>query len=248
MASIPGRLEWDDDDLTPGKKAEGGLHHNLYDRDGHLKASARFIPNDGNDPDPVAVYETVYVYDDAYWREQERQREERAELVAELFRELIVLAAPHAKRLWIERARPAIEARRVRRASRMAERKALKAAKETVIVEGTLVNSSLELAAAAEQSGPEMSSAEAQARFMAAMAAKAFSDEQLQRVSNATIVEGEGFGQLEHAIAELPPGQAVKIIEAVRADPSILNGEPLALLRSILGIDRPDLAPIERPK
>jgi hypothetical protein len=53
VASILGFLEWDDDDLTPGNKKEGGLHSNLFDDDGKLKGSARFVPKDK--PDPVVI-------------------------------------------------------------------------------------------------------------------------------------------------------------------------------------------------
>ncbi len=52
MASIKRRYEYDDDDLTPGKK-EGGLHQNLFDSEGNLKGSASFIPDEEqHDPDP----------------------------------------------------------------------------------------------------------------------------------------------------------------------------------------------------
>ena len=44
MGRIKGHYEWDDDNLTPGRKKEGGLHQNLY-RDGELKDSARFTPD-----------------------------------------------------------------------------------------------------------------------------------------------------------------------------------------------------------
>lgn len=247
MASIKGRYEWDDDDLTPGKKREGGLHQNLFDREGHLKGSARFIPDDGSDPDPAVIYEPVYMYNDAYSRERERQREEKAELAAKVVRELIVLAAPHAKRMWIEKARPAIAARRGRRADRKAARKALEAAKKPVVVEGTVVRSPQELAVAPEESRPEMTSAEAQARYLAAMAAKAFSEEQMKLVATANVAEGEGLAELEHALAELPPEQTAKIIDAVKANPSVLGCETLAVLGGILGVDRPDLVPIEWP-
>ena len=46
MGRIKGHYEWDDDDLTPGQKKEGGLHQNLFDSEGNLKGSARFIPDD----------------------------------------------------------------------------------------------------------------------------------------------------------------------------------------------------------
>ena len=61
MGRIKGHYEWDDDDLTPGRKKEGGLHQNLFDGEGNLKGSARFIPDDGTDPDPLVITETVYV-------------------------------------------------------------------------------------------------------------------------------------------------------------------------------------------
>jgi hypothetical protein len=43
-----------------GKK-EGGLHQNRFDIDGKLKGSARFIPDDGSDAEPLIVTEMVYV-------------------------------------------------------------------------------------------------------------------------------------------------------------------------------------------
>lgn len=62
MVSIRGSYEYDDDDLTPRKKKEGGLHQNLFDGDGNLKGSARFIPDDpdadqaGSEPSMVFIY------------------------------------------------------------------------------------------------------------------------------------------------------------------------------------------------
>ncbi|MGO1539840.1 MAG: hypothetical protein ACTHW3_10775 [Leucobacter sp.] len=55
MGRIPGYYEWDDDDLTPGQKKEGGLHQNLFDDEGKLKGSARFIPSDEDLSDPLIV-------------------------------------------------------------------------------------------------------------------------------------------------------------------------------------------------
>src|SRR6188472_2472863 len=84
MAKIHGTYEYNDD-LTPGKKKEGGLHQNLFDSDGNLKGSARFIPDEGQDDselEPVFAYEPVYLYDEEYERRREREREENAELVA----------------------------------------------------------------------------------------------------------------------------------------------------------------------
>ena len=254
MASIKGRYEYDDDDLTPGTKKEGGLHQNLFDSEGNLKGSARFIPDEGQDDpelEPVFAYEPVYVYDEAYERrrerEREREREEYAELVAKVVVLLFAVATPHAKRLWHEKARPAIEARRARKAERKARkaaRKALKApAKYPIVLEAVAVDSGQELAVAEEVYRTDMSSAEAQARYLAALAARAFSDEQIKLVSNANIVDGEALGELQRTLAELPPQQVKGIIEAVEANPSVLTGDLLTELGKLLELDRAETGP-----
>lgn len=53
-----------------------------------------------------------------------------------------------------------------------------------------------------------MSSAEAKARLVAALAAEAYSKEQLRLVTTAQIVDGGSFAELQQALAKLPsPGQ-----------------------------------------
>ncbi|UUW92900.1 hypothetical protein [Pimelobacter simplex] len=244
MASIKGRYEYDDDDLTPGKKKEGGLHQNLFDSEGNLKGSARFIPDDEQEDaaaEPVVIYEPVYVYDAEYERQRERERQENAELIAKVVVLLVAVATPHAKRFWLEKALPAIEARKAKRAAR----KALKAAaRNPVTVEATVVDSGQELAVASEDYRTNMSSAEAQARYLAALAARAFSDEQMNLVANANIVDGEGLAELQQTLAELPPQQVRSIIEAVEANPSVLKGDILAELGNLLGLDRVEAAPV----
>lgn len=246
MPRIPGHFEWDDDDLTPGNRREGGLSDNLYDSEGDLKGRARFVPGEPQaDVQPEVIYEPDYIYDDEYERRRAREREDNAELAGRIVRELLILAAPHAKRLWIEKAMPAIRERRARRAAR----KALKAAaKKPVVVEGELVDSSQELAVASEQYKTDMTSSEAQARYLAALAARAFSDEQMKLVANANIVDGDGLAELQHTLAELPPERVARIIEAVEADPSILSSETLADLGKILGVERSEVMPIEEPR
>ena len=249
MPRISGHFEWDDGDLTPGKKTEGGLSDNLYDDTGDLKARGRFIPSDEqNDPEPQVIYEPVYVqesvYDEEYERRREREREENGELLAKVVILLVAVATPHAKRFWQEKARPAIEARRAKRAAR----KALKASKKQPdVVEATVVDSSQELAVAEAEYRINMTSAEAQARYLAALAARAFSDEQMNLVSNAKIVDGEGLAELQRTFAELPPQQVKGIIEAVEANPSALNGDLLAELGKLLGVERRETVAIERP-
>ncbi len=244
MASIKGRYEYDDDDLTPGKKKEGGLHQNLFDSEGNLKGSARFIPDDEQEdaaPDLVGSYEPVYADDEEYERQREHARQENAELIAKVVVLLVAVATPHAKRFWLEKARPAMEAHQAKRAAR----KALKAAaKNPVMVEATVVDSGRELAVASEEYRTNMSSAEAQARYLAALAARAFSDEQINLVADANVVDGESLAELKHTLAELPPEQVKSIIDAVEADPSVLEGDILAELGKLLGLDRVEADPV----
>lgn len=112
MGSIRGRYEWDDDDLTPGRKREGGLHQNLFDRDGNLKANARFIPVE--DDEPLIVTETVYVPIEERRRTREEEQFEAIvnAVVSHLVDRGIAAAKPHAQRLWREKAVPVIDARR----------------------------------------------------------------------------------------------------------------------------------------
>lgn len=272
MVSIKGRYEYDDDDLTPGKKKEGGLHQNLYDRDGNLKANARFIPDVEQDdnPDPVVIYQPVNVYDKEFERRRARElrrareQEEIAELLADLVKILVAEATPHAKRLWREKARPAIEARRAeathdakllwhekarpvieaRRARKAARKTRKAAARQPIVVEATVVDTGQELAVAEEVYRTDMSSAEAQARYLAALAARAFSEEQIKLVSHADIVDGESLAELQRTLAELPPRQVEGIIEAVEANPSVLSGDLLVELGKLLGLDRVESEPV----
>jgi len=91
-----------------------------------------------------------------------------------------------------------------------------------------------DLVEAAEDTRPDMSSAEAKARYLAALAARAYSDEQMRLVASAKIVDG-GLVELERALAELPSDQVKALIEAMATNPSMLGEDTLAALASILG-------------
>lgn len=80
-----------------------------------------------------------------------------------------------------------------------------------------------------------MSRAEAQARYLAALAARAYSDEQMSLVTGASIVGGEGVAELEASLVHFPPVQIRALIEAMVTDPSMLAEDTLAELASILG-------------
>ena len=234
MGLIKGHYEWDDDDLTPGHKKEGGLHQNLFDSEGTLKGSARFIPDDGSEPEPLVVTETVYVPVEQRRRTREEEELERAiaELVSHLIERGIAKAKPLAEQWWRESARPTIEAQRAKMLERRSRRKAQKKAP---VIEGTVVEPSQELTETSEEDRPNMSSAEAQARYLAALAARAYSDEQMRLVTSANIVDGEGLAELKRSLAELPSDQVKTLLEAMATNPSMLGEDTLAELASILG-------------
>ena len=129
IAKIHGTYEYEDDDLTPGKKKEGGLHQNLFDNGGNLKGSTRFVPDD-EQPEEQCGFGYVDPYfaaqvaaeAEAEERRRERERQENAELLAKVLTLLAtvayVKAKPHAQRIWQEKVGPAIQAKRDARAAR----------------------------------------------------------------------------------------------------------------------------------
>lgn len=251
MARIHGTYEYDDDDLTPGKKREGGLHQNLFDGEGNLKGSARFIPDDEQ---PMGGFGFDYV--DPYFAAQmaaeaeeiarlrEREREENAELILKVITILANVAykkaRPRALELWRDQVGPAVQARRDARALRKAERRTRREQKrvtgppesaegaipiETEIVEGTVIAPTDDLVHSSQGNRPKMSSSEAQTRYLMALAAKAFSDEQLRMVANADIGEDEGMVELENTLAQLPAAQVAQLTHQLELNPSVLADE-----------------------
>ena len=242
MGRIKGHYEWDDDDLTPGHKKEGGLHQNLFDGDGNLKGSARFIPDDETESDELVITETVYVPIEQRRksREQEELEAAIAAIVSHLIDRGIARAKPILAQWYRETARPAFDAQRAKIVARRARGKARK----TGVVEVANIEPEQELIDAPSEDRPDMSRAEAQARYLASLAARAYSDEQMRLVSSASIVDGGGDGitELERSLAELPPAQVRSLLEAMATDPTMLSEDTLAELASILGRRDPSTA------
>jgi hypothetical protein len=243
MGRIKGHYEWDDDHLAPGHKKEGGLHQNLFDSDGKLKGSARFIPDDGNDAEPLIVTETVYVPVEArrLSREDDELQRAIAALVVQLIGVGIEKGKPLAEQWWRETARPVIDAKRAALHERRTRRKAKK---QAAAVGGTIVQPFHEVDETSIANRPSMSSAEAQARYLAALAARAYSDEQMRLVTSSNIVDGEGLGELQRSLRELPSEQLRGLIEGMVRNPAMLGDDTLANLASILGKRALELHPV----
>jgi hypothetical protein len=233
MPSIDGRLEWDDDELTPGKKKEGGLHSTLFDADGNLRSSARFLPNeDDREAEPETVYMHVYHEVPAPPKTPEQEAFENA--VAELLNRLVDYGierlTPHAVRFWEDKARPALR-------SKLAKVKAKTKMKKTNGDESGVALPALADACtdvtSVQEDKVEMTDAEARARYMLALAARAFSDEQMRVLAAANVVDDNSYAELERASAELPAHEAATLIAALTS-PSLLGEDVLAELRRIL--------------
>jgi hypothetical protein len=225
VVRIRGSYEYDDDNLTPGKKKEGGLHQNLFDSDGNLKGSARFIP-DGPDKDQGDEQPSmIFVYNETAPPLKSKEQEAFERIVSDQVSRLlyygIAKATPHVQKFWHEKARPTIQSKWESRPRRRKPDRQL-GASEPIVAEATVVDSSADLLAASAEYRSNMSSAEAQTRYLMALAAKAFSEEQMRIVASADIDDGEGFAELERTLAELPPQQVTHLIQNIEADPSLL--------------------------
>lgn len=236
MGRIAGHYEWDDDGLTPGHKSEGGLHQNLFDDEGKLKGHARFVPADDDDlADPLIVTETVYV--PVGKRRNSKEQEELNEAISDLLTVLIYVgyekAKPHVQHWWQEFGRPFVG----RQWGRLKRSKPSPQVSQTSVIEAEAQNLTSDSAsglAVQEPDRPLMSTAEAQARMLAAIAAQAFADEQMRLVNGAEIVDGENADAVREAISKLPPEIVAELVKNMATNPSLFDEESLAELASIL--------------
>lgn len=247
MARQAGYYEWDDD-LTPGKKKEGGWHQNLYDTEGRLKGSARFVPVDDQE-DPIAVTETMYIpADERLSKTQEMVTDIIASVIVKLIEDGTKAATPRVKRWWNETAAPFAKEKtnswKRRHTARHSEKKPQSVEGIVIddVVSSTQDSSSATIMPTDER--PVMSSAEAQARLLAAVAARAYSDEQLRMVSGSQIIDVENVATVQSALAQVPREHLVELIKYMTRNPRLLEESSLANLASLIGVvDQPENVP-----
>lgn len=203
--------------------------------------------------DETSEPQVIYVYDEPEPPRSSKEQEEWDAFVQQVVRELLTVAvvygAPIAKRLWIEKFRPAIQARTERRGARRALRRQRRADKKNAATEASLVEPTADVASVAQEFKTNMTSSEAQARYLVALAAQRFADEQMQLIAEADIRVGEGFQELEHALSELPPEQVANMLRRFEAEPALLAGDALTGLGLILGVERNGgPLPLEAPR
>lgn len=140
---------------------------------------------------------------------------------------------PHVRRLWQEKAVPVIRAKVHKARLRRVERKAAKAIAPPA-------DASAEVVAAFERYRADMSNDEARARYVLALAARAFSDEQLRILDKANLVENVDFARLKRAMSKLAPEEVVGLLEALLTTPAMLDEGTRVELQRVLGV-----APVE---
>ena len=171
----------------------------------------------------------VYVTNEYESESQARAREERDEAIAYLLslaiKFAVVKATPHAKRLWYEKARPAIKSMRNKIAKvRNADSQAATA--EMVALSSTATaDFSDEVDVVLEERGIGMSGAEAKRHFLEMLVAAAIFEEKKRILSTVRIEEGGGgFLELKSAIQELTTQQVAEFINPMlEANPDLLD-------------------------
>ena len=249
MARQAGYYEWDDD-LTTGRKKEGGWHQNLYDTEGRLKGSARFVPVDDQE-DPIVVTETMYIpADERLSKTQEMVADIIASVIVKLIEDGAKAATPRVKRWWNETAVPFAKEKTT---GWKRHDTARHSEKKPQSVEGIVID---DVASSTEESSsamimptderPVMSSAEAQARLLAAVAARTYSDEQLRMVSGSQIIDVENVATVQSALAQVPREHLVELIKYMTRNPRLLEESSLANLASLIGVvDQPENVPAD---
>ena len=187
------------------------------------------MPDNGAD-EPLVITETVYLPSEE--RLSDADYAARIELMLRVV-EFGVERLPDAVRWWKSSGRPMLSD--AQQAARRFGQSRLKGLKKTKAVRDVAILSPHEVADASVAERPSMSRAEAQARYLAALAARAYSDEQLELVRNSNIVDMQGVEELEESITRLSHDQVRGLLEQMVRNPAMLADDTLAHLASLLG-------------
>ncbi|MHA7263731.1 hypothetical protein ACX80W_11075 [Arthrobacter sp. TMN-37] len=212
-----------------------------------------FEPNEDDEDPPHIQY--IYVPDSGATEHRELTAEELAAAVVALVRLGIIVAtlaaraAPRVRRWW-HRAIPPIKSTSdsafltMKSTWNRFSGSSKRGAAPAVTIPGNVpvrAESSTELVVAFQDYRNRMSSAEARKRFVAAVMARAFSEEQLKMLHNVKIGDENDPATLRAAMEALTPQQVGETITSLlEKNQSLLDRASLAELGSIVGEIRPD--------
>lgn len=253
-------VEWEDGaDLSKSHK-KPGQYSPLTREDGTNRlgqVTLSDVDEDDGGGGSVTYTQPVYASDENLSQSPPltaEEREELARLLADLITvgaALTVWAAPHVKRLWNDKAAPALRSARDKTASGLAEvcqragqgvrlrirRSESDSDELATFVESVAAESPEGATTALETYLPSMSSAEAQQRLAAALIAmvisdraKAVCDEQLGILLSARIEDADDAPAGQASLENLTPEEVVgRVHQMLTANPALLN-ELTALL------------------
>ena len=212
-----------------------------------VKAQAKIRDIDEDEADLLTDSKPVFIYvtDERASDTRARERSELEELLGNLMvlGVLVALekAKPHVKQWWSDQALPALKSTWNRLPRTRKANSQVAVAESSALIDGVPEGVSQEVIDALEAYRASMSSAEARDRFVAALMARAFSEEQLSILRNARIEYDDGPLELECAAETLTAQQVGESITLMlEANSSLLNEETLAELGKILGGSRVD--------
>lgn len=230
-------VEWEDGaDLSQSRKKPGD--YSPLTRDGeNTLGHVTMRDVDEGEGDRMADPETVFVY----VTDERPAAEEDSEQVLVALAVLGVIvaaqkAAPHLKRWWNDTSIPFLKSTRIRPYRTRTVSGEVLATESSIATGSGSAHSSPEVLTALEDYKASMSSAEARDRFIAALVARLFSEEQLKALRNARIENDVGALELASAMETLTPQQLEESIRAMlEANPSWPDEETLAELGRALG-------------
>lgn len=243
------------------RDTDGAYRAHLFDNEtndlvGHAEL---FETDEDSAREPYVEY--VYVSEPASGERRELTDDELAELLGALVGLGIIVAAfaaeaaPHVKKWWQDTAVPGIRSARnkaVRTLSAPWKNVATKwkatppNASQVILrdAEAAPQTPSTELEVAFQKYRASMGSTEARERFVSALLARAFSDEQMRLLRNARIEDDAGPADLRTAVETLTPQQVGETVTLmIEKNPSLLTQSSLIELRTILGGNQVDGGP-----
>jgi hypothetical protein len=231
---MPRRLMWveygDDAELSRSHKKEGDFSALTRDADGNL-SHATLSDADEFDLGPVADWTHT---PDESTTEQRTWSEEDVESLALLISAVVLAARPHVERWWKERALPAIKA-----TNKAVRKRFTRSRRSDQALSPTEQVPSTDLAPG--EARLTISTDEAEQRLLAALVARAFSDEQLRVLLNARIEGPDGQMGFTNLLQQFTPDQVeTHVAMLLEANPRFLDdfiglckGRPVNELASI---------------